>query len=920
MKFIFALLILSMLFIVTVSAVEMENGFQVINRTVDSNNYMNVTSNETFVVLFLREINMLNLSNVYRPYNEVTTFSADNYSMLLSWNNKSIAFDFYSVNASGYKEYFEDKNPSQLQEMQFRTSIASGYGIYEYTHNMTTYIPDQPDKLGYNLTKTNVNCFVNSSVSNYTLICGEQKISFEKAVFEQNLTVIVNESYVEIDGADLHFIDPTITINGNTNSYSWGVWYDSGLSPGSAYDGVHETGGTDETRIASDCYSSCTEHENFETFFQFSTASLSPFWDVTLVQFNWYDEHEQDPSEDTVRFYQMWQHDFLNGDTTPSTNNQAKITYEDMIDGTENVYASNQAPTENQYNLETLSSRANIRLEGDIDNHTFFYVGLRNPSGGDQNNYMDIDNEDAFSSPQLIVYYNQDFTLPSTFLTATSPPGMNSYGFSSWTKDPIRVKLNCDDFGGSGCNVTHYCIDSSNTCTPNIKYTGYINHDVEGARYVRSWGKDYAGFQGPISYFTLFIDKGKPITNLEATSGGSPYTLGSIAHQNVTIGFDCSYSLSGCSSFIYCIDSSNSCVPSTTYTSHFNISSEGTSYLRYYGVSGTSSREDIKEAKIVINRNFPESVSLRVENNTLFEDSNVLDTETKTDDFSGQLNSALANCTADIEGYCLIPLTVHSSNAGKINISNINIYYNIDRYLWNVSSLPSLTTYMTRVLSNDGYFNSSYSNSSSFTISNNSPPTIPNSLTCNDVSCVANNTFYYNMSINCSGSTDPQNDSITYSIESFYNSSWNNIGNHSSSQSLVWRFNDISPLNNVNFRCRAIDINGSNTYSSYYSPSISSTLRPTIKLEGLKIVYTNLTQRIFQFNITNYYTSAFSNITWVIESNEDSYDISSTQFNLSNQETLISAVYYNFTTGNYSLQFIASKSPYISTQTLELTI
>ena len=45
--------------------------------------------------------------------------------------------------------------------------------------------------------------------------------------------------------------------------------------------------------------------------------------------------------------------------------------------------------------------------------------------------------------------------------------------------------------------------------------------------------------------------------------------------------------------------------------------------------------------------------------------------------FDQELNNALADCTADAEGFCNISLTFSSDNVGLLNISNIGIYYSI---------------------------------------------------------------------------------------------------------------------------------------------------------------------------------------------------------------------------------------------------
>ena len=52
----------------------------------------------------------------------------------------------------------------------------------------------------------------------------------------------------------------------------------------------------------------------------------------------------------------------------------------------------------------------------------------------------------------------------------------------------------------------------------------------------------------------------------------------------------------------------------------------------------------------------------------------------------------------------------------------------------------------------------------------NQPPTTPTIILCDGTDCVNNGTFYDNININCSGSSDSDDDVITYSIQSYYNS------------------------------------------------------------------------------------------------------------------------------------------------------
>ncbi len=227
-------------------------------------------------------------------------------------------------------------------------------------------------------------------------------------------------------------------------------------------------------------------------------------------------------------------------------------------------------------------------------------------------------------------------------------------------------------------------------------------------------------------------DTTAPTTSISATSppGGSPYTFDStIANDTVQVVLSCSDGGSGCRSGYpkYCLSGKNyTCSPSITYSSPINISTGGISYIRFQSMDDFENFESFEERGIFIDRGYPQNVSLYVDG---IQSWNYIDyypdssapgnyfAEEEIIDLTSELNNALENCVADEEGYCDIPITIHSDSAGKINISNIDIYFNISEYIWNISGFPELSTYKTKVMATDGLLNSSWSESySDFTI------------------------------------------------------------------------------------------------------------------------------------------------------------------------------------------------------------
>jgi len=102
-----------------------------------------------------------------------------------------------------------------------------------------------------------------------------------------------------------------------------------------------------------------------------------------------------------------------------------------------------------------------------------------------------------------------DTTPPTTTATAVKDDG-DSYTSGDWTNSNyVNITLSCSD-SGAGCDVTQYCTDTSNTCTPNTDYTGTIQISTEGTTYIRYRSKDTLGNLEDTKSFTVKIDKTPP--------------------------------------------------------------------------------------------------------------------------------------------------------------------------------------------------------------------------------------------------------------------------------------------------------------------------------------------------------------------------------------------------------------------------
>lgn len=174
---------------------------------------------------------------------------------------------------------------------------------------------------------------------------------------------------------------------------------------------------------------------------------------------------------------------------------------------------------------------------------------------------------------------------------------------------------------------------------------------------------------------------------------------------------------------------------------------------------------------------------------------------------------------------------------GSLNQSDDTISESVNQYFYLYNLAENTYNWTVNCTDNSPNNNSGQAAAWSFTIELvfNDPPTTPTSIVCSGSEC--NATFSSNVDINCSGSTDPENDTITYYIDAYYttnlsiNKSWNNIGTHSENGVVEWNISDYPDQNSVDIRCRAID-NGSGINSSYYDPSIDLEIANTGSQSG----------------------------------------------------------------------------------------
>ncbi|MDO8553760.1 MAG: DUF5011 domain-containing protein [Candidatus Micrarchaeota archaeon] len=99
-----------------------------------------------------------------------------------------------------------------------------------------------------------------------------------------------------------------------------------------------------------------------------------------------------------------------------------------------------------------------------------------------------------------------------------------------------------------------------------------------------------------------------PFTTATATVNGSTYAFESWINASVTVNLVCNAGNSSCAGMRYCVDTANICDPISTgtpYTGTINISTEGTSFIRYSSNNSAGSWGDVNSSTVKIDTTNP---------------------------------------------------------------------------------------------------------------------------------------------------------------------------------------------------------------------------------------------------------------------------------------------------------------------------
>jgi hypothetical protein len=192
-------------------------------------------------------------------------------------------------------------------------------------------------------------------------------------------------------------------------------------------------------------------------------------------------------------------------------------------------------------------------------------------------------------------------------ITGTSANYLNCTLYTNYTGTWGSIVGNATPIPNNTVNSIQYAYAADNA---NVKWNIYC------------WNASGSPSNYSSTNKTIKIDITSPTTTATAVKNDSvTYTFGTWTNSTyVNVTLSCSDgSGSGCQGQMpkYCNDTSNSCTPSTAYSNPVQITTEGTSYIRYNSTDAVGKSEAVKSQTININTTPPSQVTNLINNVTL---------------------------------------------------------------------------------------------------------------------------------------------------------------------------------------------------------------------------------------------------------------------------------------------------------------
>lgn len=400
-------------------------------------------------------------------------------------------------------------------------------------------------------------------------------------------------------------------------------------------------------------------------------------------------------------------------------------------------------------------------------------------------------------------------------------------GNNDWYITDVEFNITATD-EHSGINITYYCIDTDNICTPTNIYTTSLTLSNNDNNYVRFRSEDNAGNDEEIKEMLIKIDKILPNTTGSVTSGVLEEGKYISTVEYTLTAYD---EISGVYETYYCMDNDNICSPNLIYEVPLILNDEGEWYIRYYSIDNAGNNQTVQSSGL-LDVDFGEIVII----------FNITGEKGLNDWFNNNITFNMS-VTEESIGLDTIKYCIDNNNTCDPNIiyNNENIFYNTSGQYYIRANANKTTGEMSEVF---------------FTLFrlDNIPPVYNNhSILSSDN--YTNFTIYANISDNVSGVKNHPYLEINHNINGFKtNLSLNNIVNNTFSN--MFTINDSFGYYDLilHFQDNAGNNNSENIGNfTIYDIEINSIINPIPAFENNDLeFYCDITDRS-ELNLTLFY-------------------------------------------------------------------
>jgi phage-related holin len=481
--------------------------------------------------------------------------------------------------------------------------------------------------------------------------------------------------------------------------------------------------------------------------------------------------------------------------------------------------------------------------------------------------YFNITNSTGTSN------FTANFTIKIDTADPVTSADATPYTFGTWSlSSPVTVTLSCEDVT-SGCLITKYCTDAVDSCTPNTEYTVPVEISDEGTTYIRFNSTDNTGNIEIVSSEEVDIDTVAPVTTPSAGS----YSFGDWSITAITVTLSCDDDTSGCASTKYCTDAVDTCTPSTSYSVPFEISTEGTSYVRFNSTDAAGNAETINSETVRIDTADPDTTASPVDE---WSNTYTFTTWTKSSYIDVSLSCADTTSGCLITKYCTdeantcTPATTYSTAVHMTTEGTSYIRYNSTDNAGNTETIHSGAVMIdTADPSTDATGEKDDETSYTFNVWAKTSY-VDVTMTCSDDTSGCAVTKYCADTVNiCTPVTTvlaPARISTDGTSYIRYNST-DNAGNIKTIQSQILKIDDVAPVTTataiendsspytfgawttslqVNVTLACADTGGSGCFVTYYCNDTGNTCTPDTEwTEAVQIEYLGISY--FRYNSTD---------------------------------------------------------------------